>query len=188
MKPKTGAAKESFQPIPVIHRNNSSLWGKTMEKTQKLPGKILLFIILISGITIFFASVETVLKAKDTELFSLINEDFARKGMPLLEYSDYVFSVLSMYFMKIASPIGYTLTAYLSFKKFRFGKSFLGVWAIVLFGSLILHLLTMELYNIFYYLIAAGFLLLMGSIFMLRSEFVQQETASDKEEQYGRFK
>lgn len=150
-----------------------------MEITRKLPQKILMFILITSGIMILLSSVEALLKAKDTELFYMVSNRLKENGTGEIAYSDYVFSLLSVYFMKIIPPIGYSITSYLSFRIFRFGKSFMAVWGIVLLGSLVLHILTLEINNIFYYIIGIGYVLLFISIFLLKSDFDKQTNTTE---------
>lgn len=141
-----------------------------MEKTVRLSRKTILYILITAGLLIFFASVEAILKAKDTELFLLLQKAMADKGKTLL-YPEYVTVTLMSYFMKILTPMGYAITAYLAFKTFRYGNSFMAVWGIVLLGSLVLHLLTLELNNIFFYITGLFYLMLLASLIMLKSEY-----------------
>ena len=147
------------------------MWGKSMDKFAKLPKKQLLIILITSLGIILSICLETLMRAKDINLFNewLINLGYIVSSE--LEYQEYFNSYiainLSQLFLKVIIPMTFSIHSYFAFSNLRVNKLFVFIWTVLLLGGLAYVAVELNLQSVFYYINITGYLILLGTVLSL---------------------
>jgi hypothetical protein len=113
------------------------------------------WILILCAVLIFAASVETMMRVKDSGLFDVWRSTL--QGNDHLEltqnelFSVYVSIHLSLYLMKIIVPLALGVYTYFAYVKLGINKLFVFVWTVLVLGSAALTAVEVNLGSFFYY-------------------------------------
>jgi hypothetical protein len=119
------------------------------------PTKKMYWILILCAVLIFAASVETMMRVKDSGLFDVWRSTL--QGNDHLElaqnelFSVYVSIHLSLYLMKIIVPLALGVYTYFAYVKLGINKLFVFVWTVLVLGSAALTAVEVNLGSFFYY-------------------------------------
>jgi len=140
----------------------------------KLSTKKLYLIMAASFLIILFSSLEVFMRVKDALLFenwvetAMSSGDLPAGYTPV--FDDYVVAELFRYFFRIAIPMGFAVFSYFTYVKLRLSGIFIFVWTVLLLGGLAYTVFELNFGSIFYYLIVAAYLLLIGAVLSLSGD------------------
>jgi hypothetical protein len=143
-----------------------------MRQTIEMPKYIFYIIVSLCVGIIIFNSIETIIKAKDIDLFNKwilskeLNINVIGQTKQQL-YSTYLSMCLSTYFVRIITVIALAIHSYFTFVKIGVNKLYVYIWIMLLIFSFVLILFGQSVYNIFFVLSAICYLgLLIAMIYL----------------------
>ena len=142
-----------------------------MRGYSKLPRKQLYYILIACAVIIFAASLETMIRVKDLDIFNQwildldLGEGFQYSQEEL--FNAFITTNLSYFFLTVVIPMGYGIHAYFAYTKLRIGGLFIGVWFVLSLGGLAYTVLEMSFFSIFYYVRIVGYLVLIITTLLL---------------------
>lgn len=145
-----------------------------MNTYQKFPKKQLYIILAAAALVIFASSLDVLMRVKDASLFEAWKESaiafgtFSSENPPIL--NDYVGVELFRYLFKIAIPVGFALLTFLTYQKLTLTKIYIFIWSVLLVGGLAYTFFELNYYSVFYYLVIAGYLILILTVLSLFEE------------------
>jgi len=74
------------------------------------------------------------------------------------------------YLFKIAIPMGFGLLTYITYQKLRLNRLFIFIWAVLLVGGMAYTFFELNFSSVFYYLVIAGYLVLIITVLSLTEE------------------
>ncbi|MGL5067833.1 MAG: hypothetical protein ACRC6T_08475 [Sarcina sp.] len=136
-----------------------------MRDSIELSKKNFYIIVMLCATIILMVSLETILMVKDNNMFelwtsnpNLINKININDGQET--YSIYLTMCLSMFFIKVITPVAFAINTYLALIKLRISKLFVQTWVILLIGLFTFVVLMEKFYSIFFIINAGAYLLL----------------------------
>ncbi len=123
---------------------------------------------------IAFSSIEVLMRVKDGNLFEawqqavISSGDYDTGFTPGMD--EYVGVEMFKYIFKIIIPMGFGLLTFLTYKKLRLNRLFVFIWSVLLLGGLAYTFFELNFASIFYYLIIAGYLVLIVTVLSLSNE------------------
>lgn len=148
--------------------------GRDMNSYQKFPKKQLYIILLAAAVIIFASSLDVLMRVKDATLFEAWKESmlsfgtFTKENPPTLD--DYVGAELFKYLFKIAIPVGFALLTFLTYQKLTLTKLYIFIWTVLLVGGMAYTFFELNFYSVFFYLVIAGYLILIMTVLSLFEE------------------
>lgn len=145
-----------------------------MNTYQKFPKKQLYLILLAAALIILASSLDVLMRVKDAALFEAWKEralsfgTFTPDRPPTLD--DYVGAELFRYLFKIAIPMGFALLTFLTYQKLILTKLYIFIWTVLLAGGMAYTFFELNFYSVFYYLVIAGYLILILTVLSLLEE------------------
>jgi len=145
-----------------------------MNTYQKFPKKQLYIILAAAALVIFASSLDVLMRVKDASIFEAWKESaiafgtFTSENPPTL--NDYVGVELFRYLFKIAIPVGFELLTFLTYQKLTLTKIYIFIWSVLLVGGLAYTFFELNFYSVFYYLVIAGYLILILTVLSLFEE------------------
>ena len=125
-----------------------------MKTTVEMSKKTFYLIVGLCAVIIMMNSIESFIKAKDTGLFEAwlqnpnLNID---KSQTINEmYSIYLTSCLSVFFIRIITPIALSLNSYFSLVKTGVNKLFVAIWMVLTIGLFFFTTLGETYFSIFF--------------------------------------
>lgn len=152
-----------------------------MRESIEMPKNIFYMIVGICSGIIMLTSMDILLRAKDTGLFDmwLSNTNFSEeflKQTPEALYSEYLQMNISIFIVRVITPMAIAIHTYFTFTKLRVNKLYVVLWSFIAIATFILTSLGEQFYSIFFimsgifYLILIGVMIYLGkSIYNLRS-------------------
>ena len=143
-----------------------------MRDSIEMPKGVFYTIILICSVIILLTSLETLIKAKDLNLFEMwlsqreANINLINKTTDEL-YSTYLTVCLSTFFVRVITPMAIAIHSYFTFKNLRVNKLFIAIWIIIIIGSFALTFLGEQFYSIFFIGSGIGYLALILTMIYL---------------------
>lgn len=145
-----------------------------MRKDKEFPAKTLNLLLLITGILILLHSVEVLMRVKDVDVYENWQKAVLASGVYpegiTPSFSDYVGTELFRYFFRIAIPMAFGLYTFLTAKKLGVSALYLFVWTVTLFGGMAYTFFELNFSSLFYYLIIAGYLVLIITLLSLTGD------------------
>ncbi|MFR5264695.1 hypothetical protein [Clostridium sp.] len=134
-----------------------------MKDSIEMSKRSFYIIIGLCAVIIIMVSLETILMVKGNEIFELwkSNPNLVDKvvGSSVEEmYSIYLTMCLSMFFIKIITPIALTINTYFAFVKLRVNKLFVQIWIVLLIGLFAFTAIMENFYSIFFIVSTASYL------------------------------
>lgn len=126
-----------------------------MKKHASMSKGIFYIIVLLCAVIIMVTSIETIIKAKDIDLFNLWLSDIGEKMDTANQsrealYSTYLTMCISTFFMRIITPVGLAINSYLSFIKLGINKLFVSIWSVLIIGLFLLTVIGQSLSSLFF--------------------------------------
>lgn len=143
-----------------------------MKQTTEMPKLIFYIIVSLCVGIIIFNSIETIIKAKDLNLFNTwvlnkkLNINLIGQTKEQL-YSTYLSMCLSSYFVKIITIIGLAIHSYFAFIKIGINKLYVYIWLMLLTISFVFIVFGQSSYNLFFILCAICYVGLLIAIIYL---------------------
>ena len=140
-----------------------------MRDSIELSKKNFYIVVMLCATIILMVSLETILMVKDNGMFELwsSNPNLVDKiGTSDVQemYSVYLTMCLSMFFIKVITPMALAINTYLSFIKLKISKLFVQTWVVLLIGLFIFVALMEKFYSIFFMINTIAYLLLLIKI------------------------
>ena len=140
-----------------------------MRDSIELSKKNFYIVVMLCATIILMVSLETILMVKDNGMFELwsSNPNLVDKiGTSDAQemYSVYLTMCLSMFFIKVITPMALAINTYLSFIKLKISKLFVQTWVVLLIGLFIFAALMEKFYSIFFMINTIAYLLLLIKI------------------------
>lgn len=133
-----------------------------MKDSIEMSKRSFYIIIGLCAVIIMMVSLETILMVKGNEIFELwkSNPKLVDKvvGSSVEMYSIYLTMCLSMFFIKIITPIALTINTYFAFVKLRVNKLFVQIWIVLLIGLFAFTAIMENFYSIFFIVSTASYL------------------------------
>lgn len=139
-----------------------------MEINRGIPKRIFTFAMVVCGIIIAIASFEALGNITNTDSFNRLKETLSDENKPYA-FEHFKENIIMLYFIRVVPFIGFGINIGLAYYKVGFTRAFLVIWSMVLLGTLVLHVLTMDYRSIYFYIYILGHILLIGSLFSLSS-------------------
>ena len=130
------------------------------------------FIIMANSIEIF-------IKVKDIGMFELwlTNQSSNAEVAGLSQnnaYSVYLNLCLSIFLIKVITPVALAINTYFTFVKLGVSKLFVGTWSVLLIGLFVLNLISETFFSIFFVVSTIAYLILVIILFYLSKEINRQ--------------
>lgn len=137
-----------------------------MRDSIELSKKNFYIIVMLCATIILMVSLETILMVKDNGMFELwrTNPNLVDKietSNAQEMYSVYLTMCLSMFFIKVITPMALAINTYLSFIKLKISKLFVQTWVVLLIGLFIFVALIEKFYSIFFMINTVAYVLLL---------------------------
>lgn len=124
-----------------------------MRETTMMNKRIFYLIVGLCAVIIMSYSLEAFAKAKDIGLFeSWLNKpnlNIDRSQSIDESYSLYLTTILSVFFIKIITPVALSLNTYFAFIKLKVNKLFILIWTILIIGLFALTLIGEAYFSLF---------------------------------------
>lgn len=136
-----------------------------MRESIEMPKGIFYIIVGICGSIIMLTSLDMILRTKDIELFNMwltnpsINAEVSVQTTEEL-YSTYIQMCLSIFIVRVVTPMAIAIHTYFTFTKLRVNKLYVVLWSLVAIGSFILSSLGEPFYSIFFIMTGIAYLAL----------------------------
>lgn len=143
-----------------------------MKEQIEMPKGIFYLIVGTCVAIILFTSIEVLFRAKDTQLFEMwlsnpkLNTALAGQTNEQL-FSTYLSMCLSIFFVRIITPMGIAIHSYFALTKLRVNKLFVIIWTMLLIGSFAISILSESLFTIFFILSGIGHVILIFTLIYL---------------------
>ena len=140
-------------------------------------------IVGLCALIIMANSIETFIKVKDVGLFELwftgsnLNPEVAVLSENAA-YSVYLNMCLSVFLIKVITPVAFALNTYFAFIKLRVNKLFVRVWALLLIGLFAFNLIGETFFSVFFIASTIAYLILVLLLFYLGKEINRQVNIS----------
>lgn len=134
-----------------------------MRDSIDMSKKIFYSIIGLCALIIMMISMETILMVKDNGMFELwrsnpsLTPEVAGQSTQEI-YSVYLTMCLSMFFIKVITPIALAINTYFSFVKLRINKLFVQIWVVLLIGLFAFTAIGETFYSIFFIISAVSYI------------------------------
>lgn len=140
-----------------------------IDSSNILPKRQLYIILIVCSIIILSISLDTLIKAKDIELYIKWKEDINLKGLSSIDtsFEGYITKNLVYFFSRIIVPLFLSLNTYFAYTKTRVNKLFIIVWSMLVIGSLIATFLELSFHSVFYYINIILYVILLFTILSL---------------------
>ncbi|HCW73865.1 MAG TPA: hypothetical protein DHM90_08785 [Clostridiaceae bacterium] len=145
-----------------------------MNSYTKFPKRQLYIILIAVAFVIFISSLDVLMRVKDSQLFEIWRAEIQRSGAfpegfdPT--FDDYAGAEMFRYLFKIAIPMGFGLLTYLTYIKLRLNRIFVFIWSVLLVGGMAYTFFELNFGSVFYYLVIAGYLVLIITVLYLNGE------------------
>lgn len=134
-----------------------------MKESIEMPKGIFYIIVAICAAIIMFTSLDMILRTKDLDLFNMwslnpnIINKFSGESTEQL-YSTYIQMNLSIFIIRVVTPMAVAIHTYYTFTKLRVNKLYVVLWLLILIGSFLMSSLGEPYYSIFFILSGIGYL------------------------------
>lgn len=134
-----------------------------MRESIEMPKGIFYIIVGICAAIIMFTSLDIIFRTKDIDLFNMwlsspnIISKFSGETTEQL-YSTYIQMNLSIFFVRVVTPMAVAIHTYYTFTKLRVNKLYVVLWLLILIGSFLLSSLGEAYYSIFFILSGVGYI------------------------------
>lgn len=109
-------------------------------------------ILVLCGLIILIASIQVLMQTKDKELFHIwLRLNYANAHYNKSLFQEYIAINITIYYIKIISPLIILLTSSLTIKKFPLTSFYLYMWIILSFGGLAYNLVGFNFNSVFFY-------------------------------------
>lgn len=154
-----------------------------MRETTEMTKKTYYLIVGLCTAIIITNSIETILKVKDTNLFDLWlsnpNLNIDRVGQTTDQmYSTYLTMCLSIFLIRVITPIALAINSYFSFIKLRVNKLFVFIWIVLIVGLFAFTSIGESLYSIFFILSGICYVALVFVLLTLWKQINKQKNIS----------
>lgn len=139
-----------------------------MDKTGHISKKIFITALIICALLVMVASVEAISNLSNIDSFNSFKEALTYENQSQA-FEIYKEKVIILYFMRIAPFIGFGINLALAYYKTGYTRMFLVIWSMVLLGTLVLHILSLDINNIYFYIFILGHVLLIITLFSMSS-------------------
>ena len=144
-----------------------------MREQIEMSRTIFYIILGLCATVIIMASLEVIMKVKDTQLFEmwLLQPNIKLEAVGKTDnqmYSTYINMYLSTFLVRVVTPIGLAIHSYLTLSKLRVNKLYVNVWSVLLVGSFLLSILGEGYYSIFFIISGIAYVALVGMMIHLR--------------------
>ncbi|HSL87204.1 MAG TPA: hypothetical protein VK861_09745 [Bacteroidales bacterium] len=151
-----------------------------MNSYTRFPKKHLYIILAAVASIIFISSIDVLMRVKDVDFFNVWSRDVISSGAYpdgfIPTFDDYVGVEMFRYLFKIAVPMGFGLLTYLTYMKLRLNRIFIFMWSVLLVGGMAYTFFELNFGSVFYYLVVAGYLVLIITVISLNSEIDSSKT------------
>ncbi|MBS5939535.1 hypothetical protein E5347_15295 [Clostridium sartagoforme] len=124
-----------------------------MRETTMMNKRIFYLIVGLCAVIIMSYSLEAFAKAKDIGLFenwlNNPNLNIDRSQSMDESYSLYLTTILSVFFIRIITPVALSLNTYFAFIKLKVNKLFILIWTILIIGLFALTLIGEAYFSLF---------------------------------------
>ncbi|MGL5416749.1 MAG: hypothetical protein ACRDAU_13870 [Clostridium sp.] len=133
-----------------------------MRDSIELSKRNFYIMITLCGTIIMMASLEAILMIKDSGMFEVWKESLGTKIGDSTQdmYSVYLTMCLSIFFIKIITPVSLGIYTYLALIKLRISKLFVQTWVLLSVGLFIFVVLMEKSYSIFFIATAISYVLI----------------------------
>lgn len=134
-----------------------------MRDSIDMSKKIYYIIVGLCALIIMTNSIETIFKVKDNGMFEFwrsnpsLSPEIAVKSTQEI-YSVYLTMCLSMFFIKVITPIALAINAYFAFVKLRISKLFVQIWVVLLIGLFAFTSIGEGFFSIFFIISAMSYI------------------------------
>lgn len=150
-----------------------------MNSYTKFPKRQLYIILITVAFVIFISSIDVLMRVKDSELFEIWRSQVLSSGVfpdgfnPT--FDDYAGAEMFRYLFKIAIPMGFGLLTYFTYTKLRLNRIFIFIWSVLLVGGMAYTFFELNFESVFYYLVVAGYLVLIMTVLSLNGEIARNK-------------
>ena len=143
-----------------------------MRDSIEMPKGIFYTIEVICAVVMMMISIEMLIKAKDLDLFNMwlsngnLDKDLLNQTIDQ-QYSTYLNMCISIFFVRVITPIAVAIHSYFVFTKLRVNKMFIIIWSVILVGTFALTFLGEQYFSIFFIGSGIGYLALVLTMFYL---------------------
>ncbi|WP_312649295.1 hypothetical protein [Proteiniclasticum sp.] len=145
-----------------------------MNSYTKFPKRQLYIILIAVAFIIFISSIDVLMRVKDSQLFEIWKAEIMKSGNFSQDFNptfdDYAGAEMFRYLFKIAIPMGFGLLTYFTYVKLRLNRIFVFIWSVLLVGGMAYTFFELNFGSIFYYLVMAGYLVLIITVLSLNGE------------------
>lgn len=143
-----------------------------MRESIEMPKNIFYMIVGICSGIIMLTSMDILLRAKDTGLFDvwLANTNFSEEFLnqtPEALYSEYLQMNISIFIVRVITPMSIAIHTYFTFTKLRVNKLYVVLWSFISIATFILTSLGEQFYSIFFIMSGIFYLFLIGIMICL---------------------
>lgn len=145
-----------------------------MKDNIEMTKPVYYLIVGLCSIIIMANSMEALIKVKDNGLFELwlsnpnLNVDRSLGNQEL--YSIYLTMCLSVFFIRVITPIALAINSYFALIKLRVNKLFVSIWSVLLIGLFAFTSVWESFYSIFFIASAICYVVLVCILFYLGKE------------------
>lgn len=146
-----------------------------MKDNIEMSKPVYYLIASLCAVIIMANSIEALIKVKDNGLFDLwlanpnLNVDKVGQNNEQL-YSIYLTMCLSVFFIRVITPIALAINSYFAFVKLRVSKLFVHIWSILLVGLFAFTALGESYYSVFFIISGLCYAFLVGIMIYLAKE------------------
>lgn len=154
-----------------------------MKDNIEMSKPIYYLIASLCAVIIMANSIEALIKVKDNGLFDLwlsnpnLSIDKAQQSKEQL-YSIYLTMCLSVFFIRVITPIALAINSYFAFVKLRVSKIFVQIWVILIIGLFAFTALGETFYSIFFILSGICYMALVCIMLYLGREINRRKSVN----------
>lgn len=154
-----------------------------MRDSIDMSKKVFYSIVGLCAVIIMANSIETFIKVKDSSMFEVwlsdpsLAREVASKSTSEA-YSIYLTMCLSIFVIRVITPMALAINSYFSLIKLRVSKLFVQIWVVLLIGLFAFNLVGEKLYSVFFIISSFAYL---GLIVIMISQWREINRATNKQ-------
>lgn len=143
-----------------------------MRECIEMPKNMFYLIVGICSAIIMLTSMDMLIRAKDTGLFDmwLANTNFSEEFLtqtPEALYSEYLQMNISIFMVRVITPMAIGIHTYFTFTKLRVNKIYVVLWSFIAIATFILTSLGEQFYSVFFIMSGICYVILVGTMIHL---------------------
>jgi len=140
-----------------------------ISKTAKIPERIFFLVTAVCAAAVIASTIQAFHWISDPSLTGG-NGILSREESEALKNG-----IIMVYLVRIVPFTGFAVNTALAYYRTGITNVFLVIWSMVLLGMMVLHLLSFNYRSIVWYILAAGYLFLISSLFIMKSQLTERD-------------